>query len=98
MNKIIIFIILFVLFISPVIAEENIKINYTKEYVSQYLGEVITVSFINNHKEYNKITMLITEINIKKQYKKDTEYFLVGEAEISNNIFINLNKIMSITK
>lgn len=98
-------IILGLIFTTPIYAKEkHLKIIYSKEYVSQYLGEVITVSFISDHEQYNRITMLMTEVVVKNKYYKETgyrkvvNYYLIGKSQVSNKIIINLNKIMSITK
>ena len=84
---------------------------YTKEYVAQYLGEVITVTFINDNEEFNVITFVMEELiaqkdinltRIKSMADIDklyiTNYYIVGKSKVLREVKININTIRTIQK
>ena len=84
------FIVSVFMLIAVVCADEPVyqeKIVYTKEYVAQYLGDLITVTFINDNEEFNRITFVMEEliaqkdINFKlevKSYKDIDKLYIIN--------------------
>ena len=107
MKKLITFLILLMLFIPNAYAQKVIKeeaINYTKEYVAQFLGERVTIHFVNNKGEFNRITMVVTEIKYTYKLKavnkgrKIVTFYIVGDTKNAYDFKIAIKTIRNITK
>jgi len=64
---------------------------YTKEIVSEFIGQKIIVTYINNNKE-DKITVHILGIILDRL--DNTKYLLLGYTEFKNRITIPIEKII----
>ncbi len=99
MKKILFLLICGIFFTTNLFASEE-KIVYTKEYVAQYLGEVITVSFFNDNEKFNQITFIMGGVIVKYKYKpkgkKEIKYYIIGQSANIREVSININKIRRI--
>lgn len=100
-------VIFFVVAIGVAYSEEvEEKPDYTSiEYVAQYLGETITISFLTHTENFNLITIHVEEITYidkpvfdesLKKFIKNKIYYLKGKSEIAREVLIDLEKINNI--
>lgn len=97
-NKFLFFIFLILLIPSLACAKildsgKPIPKEYTKELISSYIGQKVTVSYINCNKE-DKITLNIIGVLLDKQ--DNTKFLLLGKTEFKNRIVIPIEKIILI--
>ena len=109
MKKLITFLILMLLLLPNAYAEKQVKekkiaINYNKEYVAKFLGETVTIHFINDNGESNRITMTVTEIKYTYELKivnkgrKVVTFYMVGDTQNAHDFKIKIKQIRNITR
>lgn len=72
------------------------------EYVAQYLGKTKRICYIGEHKEFNIVTLLITDVhyeyrmNPAKKWVKEESYFIIGNSENTYGMKIDLRDIVRV--